>query len=64
MSAGSLSILALPAAVEVGVALACIAMAGAVVVAGLARRHEGFDPMLVLSAAAVVVLTIAILLTR
>lgn len=56
--------LALPAAVEVGVVLACIGMAGAVVIVGLARRREGFDPMLVLSAAAVVALALVILLTR
>jgi hypothetical protein len=64
MTFATASLLALPGPVVLVVALASILMAGAVVVFGILRWREGFDPMLLASAAAVVVLAVAILLTR
>lgn len=57
-------LLALPSLVETGVGLVCIALAGAVLLLGLRRRESGYDPMLVVSAAAVIVLAVVILATR
>ena len=59
-----LPLLALSDTVVTGVVLVSIAMAGAVVVLGLRRRETGYDPMLIISAVVVVILAVAILVTR
>lgn len=55
---------ALPSMVETGVGLTCIILAGAVLVFGFKRRGPGYDPMLIGSAAAVILLAVVILATR
>ena len=64
MVVDSLPLMALPSVVVTGVGLACIALAGAVLVLALRRRESGYDPMLLISAAVVVLLAVAILATR
>ncbi|MEZ4522669.1 MAG: hypothetical protein R3A46_13635 [Thermomicrobiales bacterium] len=56
--------MALSGPIVTGVAVVAIAMALAVCILGLRRRESGYDPMLIVSAAAVVVLAVAILATR
>ena len=64
MLGDQLPLLALSDTVVTGVVLVSIAMAGAVVVLGLRRRETGYDPMLIISAVVVVILAVAILVTR
>lgn len=56
--------LALPDLVVTGVGVACITIAAAVLIIGLRRREAGYDPMLIVSAGAVVGLALVILITR
>ncbi|MEZ4570131.1 MAG: hypothetical protein R2849_07355 [Thermomicrobiales bacterium] len=64
MRAEMLLLMALSGPIVTGVAVVAIAMALAVCILGLRRRESGYDPMLIVSAAAVVVLAVAILATR
>ena len=64
MFGDQLPLLALSDTVVTGVVLVSIAMAGAVVVLGLRRRETGYDPMLIISAVVVIILAVAILVTR
>ncbi len=64
MGVENLPLLALPSVVVTGVGLACIALAGAVLLLALRRRESGYDPMLLVSAAVVILLAVAILATR
>ena len=59
-----LPVQALPSLVVTSVGLACILLAGMVLALGLRRRESGYDPMLIVSAAAVVALAVVILATR
>lgn len=55
---------ALPGLVVTGVGVASIAMAAVALLLGLKRRESGYDPMLVISAAGVILLALVILVTR
>lgn len=64
MAIEALPLMALSDAVVTSVGVLCIVLAGAVLVLALRRRETGYDPMLIVSAAAVVVLAVLILMTR
>lgn len=64
MAVEILPLAALPGPVVTGVGVASIAMAAAALLFGLKRRETGYDPMLVVSAAGVILLALVILVIR
>jgi hypothetical protein len=60
----ALSFAVLSDTVVTAVGIISIGLAGAVLALGLRRREMGYDPMLIISAAAVIVLAVLILATR
>ena len=64
MAGEILPLAALPGLVVTGVGVTSIAMAAVALLLGLKRRESGYDPMLVGSAAGVILLALLILVTR